>query len=212
MADRSRGLPRLRDDLSRLRGSLPGPLGRLGGGGGDDPYWDSFIKRPPADSKNMIRDVIGRAVEGNVFPTLAELHSPNVTSAHVKEFATYLRAVACGIVDLSKQGPDVARGYPFAIVCAVRAEYDPYDSPGVGGQAAVQNGQYVTFIVAAWIREMGYRGTMKIETSREERERLAVAAGLGTLNGDGRLTVPKYGTKIHLTDIIFTDLPMLADG
>jgi hypothetical protein len=24
--------------------------------------------------------------------------------------------------------------------------------------------------------------------------------------------VPKYGTKIHVADIIFTDLPMVADG
>ena len=31
-------------------------------------------------------------------------------------------------------------------------------------------------------------------------------------NGDGTLTVPKYGTKIHIADIIFTDLPMEADG
>ena len=211
MAGRSRGLLRLRDDLSRLRGSLPGPLARLGGGD-DDPYWDAFINRRAADPKNTIPDIIGRAPEGNIFPTVAELHSPNVMSAHVKEFASYLRAVLCGIVDLSKQSPDVARGYPFAIVCAVRAEYDPYTSPGPGGQAAVQAGQYVTFIVAAWLREMGFRGTMKIETSREERERLAVAVGLGTLNADGRLTVPKYGTKVHVTDIIFTDLPMVADG
>ena len=99
-----------------------------------------------------------------------------------------------------------------SIVTAVRAEYDPYTSPGVGGQTPVQTGQYVTFILAAWIREMGFRGTMKIETSREERERLAVAAGLGKLNGDGRFTAPKYGTKIHVADPIFTDLPMEADG
>jgi hypothetical protein len=39
-----------------------------------------------------------------------------------------------------------------------------------------------------------------------------VAAGLGKLNGAGKLTVPKYGTKIHIADIIFTDLPMEADG
>jgi hypothetical protein len=28
----------------------------------------------------------------------------------------------------------------------------------------------------------------------------------------GRLTVPKYGTRIYVADIIFTDLPMEADG
>jgi len=210
MADRSRGLPRLRDDLSRLRGSLRVPWGRSAAG--DDPYWEAFINRPAADRRNTIPEIVGKAPEGNIFPTQSELHSPNVTSSHVKELAAYLRADLCGIVDLSKQDPEVARGYPFAIVTAVRAEYDPYTSPGVGGQTAVQTGQYVTFILAAWIREMGFRGTMKIETSREERERLAIAAGLGKRNGDGRFTAPKYGTKVHITDPIFTDLPMEVDG
>jgi hypothetical protein len=210
MAGRSGGLPRLRDDLSRLRGSLRAPWRRSGAD--DDPYWDAFINRPPADLRNVIPEIIGKAPEGNIFPTQSELHSPDVTSNHVKELALYLAARLCGIVDLGKQAPEVARGYPFAIVCVVRAEYDPYASPGVGGQAAVQAGQFVTFIMASWIREMGFRGTMKIDVSREERERLAVAAGLGKLNGDGRLTVPKYGTKIHIADIIFTDLPMVADG
>lgn len=210
MASRSRGLPRLRDDLSRLRGSLRAPWGRSGADG--DPYWDAFVNRPPADIRNMIPEIIRKAPEGNIFPTLSELHSPNVTASHVKELASYLDAKLTGIVDLSRQRPEVARGYPFAIVCAVRAEYDPYTSPGVGGQAALQAGQYVTFILASWIREMGFRGTMKIEVPREEREHLAVAAGLGKLNADGRLTVAKYGTKIHVADPIFTDLPMLADG
>ena len=210
MADRPRGLLRLRDDLSRLRGSLRVPWGRSGAG--DDPYWESFINRPPADLRNTIPEIVGIAPEGNIFPTQSELHSPNVTSSHVKELASYLRADLYGIVDLSKQDPEVARGYLFAIVTAVRAEYDPYTSAGIGGQTAVQTGQYVTFILAAWIREMGFRGTMKIETSREERERLAIAAGLGKLNADGRFTTPKYGTKIHIADVIFTDLPTVADG
>jgi hypothetical protein len=82
----------------------------------------------------------------------------------------------------------------------------------VGGQAAIQAGQFVTFIVASWIREMGFRATMKIDVPREQREHLAVAARLGKLNADGRLTVTKYGTKFHVADIIFTDLPMEADG
>jgi hypothetical protein len=210
MARRSGGLPRLRDDLSRLRGSLRAPRRRSKAG--DDPYWDAFINRPPADLRNMIPEIIGKAPEGNIFPTPSELHSPDVTSNHVKELGLYLKAKLVGIVDLGKQDPELAHGYPFAIVTAVQAEHDPYISPGVGGQSAVQAGQFVTFIMASWIREMGFRGTMKIEVSREQRERLAVAAGFGQLNGDGRLTVPKYGTKIHVADIIFTDLPMVADG
>src|SRR6187401_707710 len=114
MADRSRGLLRLRDDLSRLRGSLRVPWGRSAGG--DDPYWESFINRPAADLRNTIPEIVGKAPEGNIFPTQSELHSPNVTSNHVKELAAYLRADLCGIVDLSKQASEVARGYPFVIV------------------------------------------------------------------------------------------------
>jgi hypothetical protein len=66
--------------------------------------------------------------------------------------------------------------------------------------------------VAAWIREMGFRGTIKIETTREQREHLAIATGVGKRDGSGRFTTPKYGTKVHIADIIFTDLPMQADG
>ena len=210
MARRSGGLPRLREDLSRLRGALQAPLRRFSAQ--NDPYWDDFINRPPNDIRNMIPEIIGKAPEGNVFPTQTELHSPDVTAKHVKELSTYLGAKLVGIADLGKQKAEIARGYPFAIVNGVRAEYDPYSSPGVGGQAAVQAGQFVTFIVASWIREMGFRASMKIDAPREEREHLAVAAGLGKLDGDGRLTAPRYGTKVHIADIIFTDLPMQADG
>lgn len=210
MARRSGGLPRKRADLSRLRGALQASLRRLSGQ--DDPYWDDFINRPPNDVRNMITEIVAKAPDGNIFPTQSELHSPNVTTRHAKELTLYLGGQLVGIADLGKQTPEIARGYPYAIVTGVRAAYDPYMSPGPGGQAAVQAGQFVTFIVASWMREMGFRATMKIDVPRTEREHLAVAAGLGTLNDDGKLTVPKYGTKIHIADIIFTDLPMEADG
>jgi hypothetical protein len=209
---RSRGLPLLRDDLSRLGGLLQTPLRRLGLGSEDDPYWDAYINRPPADIRNMLPGIIGQAPEGNIFPTKSELHSPNVTAAHVKELGQYLKALSVGIVDLGRQDPSLAHGFPFAIVFVVQAEYDPYSSPGVGGQSPIQNGQFASFVVASWIRECGYRGSIKIETTREQRERLAVASKLGTLTGDGRLTVPKHGTKVYVADILFTDLPMEADG
>jgi hypothetical protein len=196
--------------LSRLRDALQAPLRRLSGQ--DDPYWDDFINRPPNDVRNMITEIVAKAPEGNIFPTPSELHSPNVTVKHVKELTLYLGGQLVGIADLGKQTSELARGYPYAIVTGMRAAYDPYTSPGPGGQAAAQAGQFVTFIVASWIREMGFRATMKIDVPRAEREHLAVAAGLGQLNGDGKLRVPKYGTQIYIADIIFTDLPMAADG
>jgi hypothetical protein len=142
----------------------------------------------------------------------SELHTPEVTAAHVKELTLYLRAQLVGIADLSKQRAELAHGFPFGVVTAVRAEDDPYVSPGIGGQSPVQAGQFATFIVASWIRELGFQATIKIDVAREDRERLAVAAGLGTFNREGKLTVPKHGTKIYVADIIFTDLPMKADG
>ncbi|MBV9580558.1 MAG: hypothetical protein JO057_18400 [Chloroflexi bacterium] len=164
------------------------------------------------DVRNMVTEIIGKAPEGNVFPTPSELHSPQVMSRHVKELALYLDAQLAGIADLGRLDTELSHGYPFAVVCAVETRYDPYTAQGFGGQAAVQAGQFVTFILAAWIRELGYRATMKIEVPREQRERLSVAAGLGTLNSDGRLVVAKYGTGIHVADVVFTDLPLVADG
>ena len=209
MPRRSGGLPRLREDLSRLRGALRLP-GRSSAD--DDPYWEAFLNRPPADVRNSIPEIVAKATEGNVFPTRTELHSPNVTSAHVKELATYLGKSLTGIADLAKQDPSLVQDYPYAIVCAVRADYDPYEHQGVGGQTGVQHGQFVTYIVASWIREMGYRATIKLETTREQREHLAIATGVGTRDRNGRFTTPKYGTKVYIGDIIFTDLPMQADG
>lgn len=175
----------------------------------DDPYWDAFINRPATDDRNMVPEIIRKAPEGAVFPTLADLHTPDVTSSHIKELARYLHAQLVGIADLRSLDPEISHGYPFAVVCAVRAENDPRTSPGVGGQAPVQNGQYITFIVSAYIRELGYRATAKLEAPREQ---LAVRAGLGKLTADGRLTVRRYGTKIYVADVIFTDLPLAADG
>lgn len=184
-----------------------------------DPYWDRFINTPPADLANSITELIRSAPAGNVFPTKAELHTPEITSSHVKELARYLGADLVGIAKLDDGDsplPQVRVGkgeataqYPFAVVCAVRAEYDPRESPGIGGQVPVQNGLYITFVLSAWIRELGFRATASTDPNAE---RLAATAGLGTLNPDGRLVTPKYGTGVHVTNAIRTDLPLAPDG
>jgi len=91
----------------------------------------------------------------------------------------------------------------------VRAEHDAQTAVGIGGQAPVQNGLFVTFVLSAYIRELGYRATVVADPTREA---LAVAAGLGALNADGRLVVPKLGAKVYVADVIRTDLPLAADG
>ena len=46
-----------------------------------DPYWDFFINTPPADLANTVTDMMRGAPEGNIFPTKADLHTPEITSA-----------------------------------------------------------------------------------------------------------------------------------
>ena len=172
----------------------------------NDPYWDFFINTPAADLANTVTELIRNAPEGNVFPTKAELHTPEITSSHVKGMAQYFGADLVGITKLHSH--DGGEDFPFAIICAVRADYDPRTSPGIGGQVPVQNGLFITFVLSAWIRELGFRATAR---SDADGERLAAAAGLGTLNRDGRLVTPKYGIRVYVANVIRTDLPLAAD-
>jgi hypothetical protein len=175
----------------------------------DDPYWDFFINTPPADLTNTVIEMIRNAPEGNVFPTKTELHTPQITSSHVKGMAEYFGAELVGIVKLDATGAAGHESYPFAVVCAVRADYDPRKAPGIGGQVPVQNGLFVTFVLSAWIRELGFRASAAPDP---DAEKLAAAAGLGRLNAQGRLFTEKFGTNVHVANIIRTDLPLAPDG
>jgi len=184
----------------------------------DDPYWDFFINTPPADLANTVTEMIRSAPEGNIFPTKAELHTPEITSSHVKELARYLGTDLIGIARLTLSPfPAGVEGkgegnniqYPFAVICAVHADYDPRQAPGIGGQVPVQKGLFITFVLSAWIRELGFRATAVLDPNAEQ---LAEAAGLGKLNTDGRLVTPQYGTRVHVANVIRTDLPLAPDG
>ena len=171
----------------------------------DDPYWESFINAPPADLANSLPEIIRHAPAGNVFPTKTELHTPEITSRHVKELARYLGADLVGITALKGDGEPL----PFALVCAVRADHDPRTAPGVGGQVPLQNGLFVTFVLSAWIRELGFRA---ISTRDARAEQLAERAGLGALGTEGRLVTREFGAGVHVADVILTDLPLAPDG
>jgi hypothetical protein len=185
----------------------------------NDPYWNFFINTPPADLDNTVTQLIRNAPPGNVFPTKADIHTPEITSSHIKGMAQYFGADLVGVVrlpannsstsSLPKAADKIQEEYPFAVVCVVCAEYDPRTAPGIGGQVPVQNGLFITFVLSAWIRELGFRAKVAPETNGEK---LAAAAGLGEINGDGRLVTPQYGTDVHVADIILTDLPLAADG
>ena len=168
---------------------------------GDDPYWDFFLNTPPSDPANSLSEVIRNAPEGNIFPTRADLHTPEVTTRHVEGMARYLGADLVGVTALESDDA----GHPFAIVCAVRADHDPRKASGIGGQVPVQNGLFITFVLSAWIRELGFRANA---APALDAERLAAAAKLGSLDRNGKLVTADYGTRVHVADVIRTDLPL----
>lgn len=172
----------------------------------NDPYWDFFINTPPADLANTVTEMIRKAPEGNVFPAKAELHTPEITSNHVKGMAAYFGAEMVGIVKLKQ---DDAESFPYAVICAVHADYDPRTSPGIGGQVPVQKGLFISFVLSAWIREMGFRASSAADSNADK---LAAAARLGTLDAHGRLVTEKFGANVHIANIIRTDLPLAPDG
>ena len=190
----------------------------------DDPYWDFFINTAPADLTNTVTELMRKAPAGNIFPTKAELHTPEITASHVKGMAQYFGAELIGIAKLDDFSPrplavegkdegerksSEANDLPFAVVCAVHADYDPRTSPGIGGQMPVQNGLFITFVLSSWIRELGFRAMVVRDA---DTDALAAKAGLGTLDGQGRLVSRELGTGVFVADAIYTDLPLAADG
>jgi hypothetical protein len=173
----------------------------------DDPYWDFFINTSPADLANTVTEMVRNAPAGSVFPTKTELHTPEITSSHLKGMAEYFGAELVGIVKLAPN--DNPEGHTFAVLCAVHADYDPRAAPGIGGQVPVQNGLFISFVLSSWIRELGFRATAAPDP---DAEKLAAAAGLGILNKEGRLVTSQFGANVHVANVIRTDLPLAADG
>ena len=158
----------------------------------DDPYWDFFVNHPPSTPDNQINTAIRNAPEGSVFPVKKDVHSPDVMAAHVKELVRFFGGDGAAIARLPE-----GQEYPFAIVCAQRSNYDTKLALGHGGQAAVQQALFVTFNLAAVIREMGYRATTKLQ---DEAERIASAVG-----------APRLTPFTHV-ELVHTDLPLAADA
>jgi len=175
----------------------------------DDPFWDFFVNTPPADRTNTVIELIRNAPAGNVFPTKAELHTPEITSSHVKGMAQYFGAELIGIAKIDLDDAANDEHYPFAVLCAVHADYDPRVAKGIGGQMPVQNGLFITFVLSAWIRELGFRAKA---VRGDISNALAVKAGLGTLNNSGKLVTREFGEQVYVADAVYTDLPLAADG
>ena len=56
---------------------------------------------------------------------------------------------------------ELAADHPFTIVCAVHAEHHPGKAKGMAGQHVLHESASVNFSLAAYIRELGYRATVR---------------------------------------------------
>lgn len=184
-----------------------------------DPYEDFYLNARPADPQNLVVNRIRQAPEGSVFAVKAETHTPEVMANHVNELGRFFGADAVHIaaadsLDLTQidapaaDGSKPPGGFPFAVFMLFRAEHDPRESPGIGGQVSALKGAFATFQVSAIIREFGFHAT---RVALSDPDSAAAAAGIGSLDGSGRLKTARFGTKLHIADVIFTDLPVKPD-
>jgi hypothetical protein len=179
-----------------------------------DPYEEFYLNAKPRDPRNLIATRIRGAPDGSVFAVKAETHTPEIMADHVKQLGAFFgvdlvyiaRAEGLGLGELPDAGGTAA--LPFAIFCLLRSEHDPRDAPGIGGNATALKGAFATFQIAAIIREFGYQARRVTDETRDEA---AAAAGIGTLDARGRLTTPRFGAKVHVADVILTDLPVAVD-
>jgi hypothetical protein len=181
-----------------------------------DPYEEFYLQAAPADPRNFIVNRIREAPDGSVFAVKAETHTPEIMASHVKELGRFFGADLVHIADARKvigaepatgdasAGPDL----PFAVFCLFRSEHDGRDAPGIGGNVAALKGAFATFQLSAIIREFGYDAR---RSSHIDGDSAAALAGLGTLDARGRLNSHRFGTRVHVADVILTDLPVASD-
>lgn len=174
-----------------------------------DPYWDAFVNRPLADPANVITGAIRNAPEGRIFPVRSELPDPARLLNDLGQLTTFLGASALGVTNTDTAfllpGDDPADGaspdpaglaedHPFTVVIAVHAEHHPDRVKGMAGQHVLHESASVNFSLAAYIRELGYRATVRpVDSAAAAR-----AAGL------------EPGRSEYVGDAVLTDLPLVT--
>lgn len=191
-------------------------------GGPSDPYWDTFIRREPADPRALLGPQLRAAGEGLVYPIKTEVHDPRAMTGHLRELSRFFGADLLGVaactpealLGIDGQAPgdsaapltaaQWAEQFPFAVQAAIAWQYDQERDRGVGGQWGDLKTAVIAFNLASYIRELGYRAT----TTTLHSPALAAAAGLGTLTGQGKLRTPQFGEGVWLAYVVVTDLPL----
>ncbi len=200
------------------------PLGRIGS------------DRHASDLRNVVLSAVGKAQKGTVNPERTYVPDPKLMSAHIKRVAKFIGFDVVGIAPVhpsfvytgsrynpggdlqagteeEAKSPDViAERFPYAIVACVAWDYDMGKAHRhrIGDAAyhfTQQEAHLLYQTLAGYIRELGYNVAMGAGIPMP----LAVAAGIGEMGRNGMVVTEKFGSRIHMPDVILTDLPLAPD-
>jgi ferredoxin len=188
------------------------------------------------DKHNYFTDLLRTAPKGKRNPEQTPAADAGAMARHIKNVGHYFGADIVGIgrshpallyaggslqdngfivlpEDSSAESPDeLCRKYPFVIVTPIAWDYhlaQAHRHPI--GDAAYDTTLMQTVLVLsaleAYIRELGYTAVR----GKVNPQAAALAAGVGELGRNGLIISEKFGARIHLSDAIMTDLPLVAD-
>jgi len=199
----------------------------------NDPMTRTIFDNHAADHNNVLDSALRRLPKSNVNPERVPVTDAAAMSRHIKRVARYLGLSVVGIgrshptflyAGKSLEGgselggepleaaEQLARALPFVIAGTVAWDYNMTKAHRhrIGDVAYDSTGRKTNMILAAmeaYIRELGYntrRGAMRGQAA-------ALAAGIGELGRNGLIITEKYGARVHATDAIMTDLPLIPD-
>jgi epoxyqueuosine reductase QueG len=201
-----------------------------------DPLGRISSDRHSADPRNVVLSSVGKAKKGVVNPEKTQVRDPKVMADHIKRVAKFIGFDIVGIADVhpsfvykgGRYNPEggllagsdresidpetIAKTFPHAIVACVAWDYDMGKAHRHRiGDAAYHFSQEEAHLLyqtlAGYIRELGYNVALGAGIPMP----LAVAAGIGEMGRNGMVITEKHGSRIHMPDVILTDLPLTAD-
>jgi hypothetical protein len=151
------------------------------------------------------------APEGRVNPVVSEVHSPEVMTEHLQVLGRSLGADLVVVLPLddgaNRKVQDTfsseVRAHAHAVVAAVEAHHDVDAAPGLGGQFPLIKAQMLDFVLAAYIRELGYPATVQYFSNQGVGATL-----LGALSSTAGHALRSLRPYAVVAGILLTDLPL----
>src|SRR3990172_3606177 len=200
---------------------------------GEDPFKRVLWAGGGGDPNNSLNPIMRDVPEGGVNPNRIPVSAPAKMARNIKEIARFLGADVVGITYLDqayvyshhatgnaatgeKPGDPIHLPHRYAICMGFASDYYKF----LSNNSRISDAEYslgnihtipTTFMLAAYIREMGYPACAHNYGRCEVNPiPLAVNAGLGELGRHGMLIHEEYGSRLHLA-VVTTDLPLAVD-